>query len=277
MNNTNEHTSESNYTPNYKCNDLSEVSSYKDENVRVLSKEMIIDKYNIKLNNDKKYDIKNRILDNEEIISDKIKNINNKKNSIDFESLNESIFNININLNEKDEEYESKEDNNEVDEQYEDKEDNDEVDEEYENDNESKDKNEEETKNKRNDKNDYIKKREDIKKEKIKNSNNYNNNEYSSYNSLDEVNQILKIKNRNILEKKNRYTYILQHKKRIRDKKKEKINIEKINNHLKSNYLKINKTSKENVKRASVATIMLEKFSNSDTEYSDDNSYDSKN
>ncbi|CRH00307.1 conserved Plasmodium protein, unknown function [Plasmodium relictum] len=270
MNNTIEHICKSTYTSKNKCNDLCEETSSKNENAGILSGGRTIDKYNIKLITDKEYNMENKILENEEIKPEKKKNIDNKKNSIDFESFNQNIFNININLYEKDEEN-NEENNHEENQDYEDEDEDEDKDTKDGNENENE--NEEETKDRKR----YTKKKQNIKKEKIKDSNNYDDSDDSSYNSIDEVNKILKINNDEKLEKKNRYTYILQHKKRIKDKRKEKVNKDKKNNYLKLNYLRINKTSKENVKRASVATTMLENFSNSDTEYSDDDLYDSKN
>ncbi|SBT35832.1 conserved Plasmodium protein, unknown function [Plasmodium ovale wallikeri] len=180
------------------------------------------------------------------------KNITIKKNSIDFDSLNENIFNINIVLSEKDGNDRSycaignRGDKT--------------------NDNDEKDANENEC--------DY--KHDAVSPSKKRDSRcSYGNSEDSDGSCIDDINDILKIKNHQNMEKKNRTTYISQHKKRIKDRKKEKPSTKK-NNLFKSNMLKINKTSKDNVKRASVATTMLQNFSNSETEYSSDCSYDSE-
>ncbi|CXI40096.1 conserved Plasmodium protein, unknown function [Plasmodium berghei] len=114
-----------------------------------------------------------------------------------------------------------------------------------------------------------------IKNRKKKNIKNYEHdinkiNQSDSYsyesdeNYIDDINNILKIKTQKI-ENKNRSTYISQHKERIKDKvKKKKIK------YLKNNFLTTNKKSKENIKRASIATIMLQNFSNSDTDETSD-------
>ncbi|GAB66708.1 hypothetical protein PCYB_094920 [Plasmodium cynomolgi strain B] len=94
----------------------------------------------------------------------------------------------------------------------------------------------------------------------------YNSSENSSHSSLD-VNEILQTRTNERVEKKNRNTYILQHKERIREKKNEKKNRKNNSSHssnLKNNFLKISKTTKDNVKRASIATVMLENLSNRD-------------
>ncbi|KJP85862.1 hypothetical protein AK88_04510 [Plasmodium fragile] len=94
----------------------------------------------------------------------------------------------------------------------------------------------------------------------------YNSSENSSHSSLD-VNEILQTRTHERVEKKNRNTYILQHKERIRERKNEKKNTKNnstYSNNLKNNFLKITKTTKDNVKRASIASVMLENLSNRD-------------
>ncbi|CAD2092233.1 conserved Plasmodium protein, unknown function [Plasmodium vinckei brucechwatti] len=86
----------------------------------------------------------------------------------------------------------------------------------------------------------------------------------SDDNYIDDINNILKIKTQKI-ENKNRSTYISQHKERIKDKVKNKKK-----NYLKNKFLTTSKKSKENIKRASIATIMLQNFSNSDTDETSD-------
>ncbi|KEG02365.1 conserved Plasmodium protein, unknown function [Plasmodium vinckei vinckei] len=168
------------------------------------------------------------------------KQINLKKNSIDFESLNENIFKINVLSNEnckdctdicKCPNYNQLECNS--------------------------------MEQKRN---------SNIKNRKKKNIKNYEHdiNKSDSYsyesddNYIDDINNILKIKTQKI-ENKNRSTYISQHKERIKDKVKNKKN-----NYLKNKFLTTSKKSKENIKRASIATIMLQNFSNSDTDETSD-------
>ncbi|ANQ08130.1 Uncharacterized protein PCOAH_00027720 [Plasmodium coatneyi] len=94
----------------------------------------------------------------------------------------------------------------------------------------------------------------------------YNSSENSSQSSLD-VNEILQTRANDRAEKKNRNTYILQHKERIRERKNEKKNRKNNSSHsnnLKNNFLKISKATKDNVKRASIASVMLENLSNRD-------------
>ncbi|CDO65235.1 conserved Plasmodium protein, unknown function [Plasmodium reichenowi] len=92
----------------------------------------------------------------------------------------------------------------------------------------------------------------------------------SSYSSIDDIKHILKkSKIKNLQQNKKKYicNYISQHKKRIKEKKSNLIKKKKINkqnNYLTTNFLKINQKTKENIKRASAASIILENNFNSD-------------
>ncbi|CDU17843.1 conserved Plasmodium protein, unknown function [Plasmodium yoelii] len=176
-------------------------------------------------------------------INEAQKESNSKKNSIDFESLNQNIFRINVLSNEN-----CKNCNDTC---------------------RCKSSNQLESNIMEQKENSNIKNR---KKKNIKNyehdinkSNQSDNYSYESdENYIDDINNILKIKTQKI-ENKNRSTYISQHKERIKDKVKKKKK-----NYLKNSFLTTNKKSKENIKRASIATIMLQNFSNSDTEETSD-------
>ncbi|SCM04323.1 conserved Plasmodium protein, unknown function [Plasmodium chabaudi adami] len=168
---------------------------------------------------------------------------NPKKNSIDFESLNQNIFKINVLSNEncKDctDTYKCQNCNQL----------------------ECNSMEQKRNSNIKNRKKKIIKNYEhDINKGNQSDSYSYE----SDDNYIDDINNILKIKTQKI-ENKNRSTYISQHKERIKDKVKKKKK-----NYLKNNFLTTNKKSKENIKRASIATIMLQNFSNSDTDETSD-------
>ncbi|ETW35728.1 hypothetical protein PFTANZ_03564 [Plasmodium falciparum Tanzania (2000708)] len=104
----------------------------------------------------------------------------------------------------------------------------------------------------------------------------------SSYSSIDDIKHILKkSKIKNLQQNKKKYicNYISQHKKRIKEKKSNLIQKKKINkqdNYLNTNFLKINQKTKENIKRASAASIILENNFNSDhiDEDEENSSYD---
>ncbi|VUZ96117.1 conserved Plasmodium protein, unknown function [Plasmodium vivax] len=184
-----------------------------------------------------------------------------KKNSIDFDTFNESIFDVSIELGERDPgegpEFEctsegTEEEEDREDDPYQDDED---------------DQTERGSDNLR--RSNHMGSRDHHGKKGNRENPSmhlYNSSENSSHSSLD-VNEILQTRTNGRVEKKNRNTYILQHKERIRERKNEKKNKKNNSSHsnnLKNNFLKITKTTKDNVKRASIATVMLENLSNRD-------------
>ncbi|SOV16082.1 conserved Plasmodium protein, unknown function [Plasmodium sp. gorilla clade G2] len=160
-----------------------------------------------------------------------------KKNSLDFNNLNENIFNINI---------EMKESNIKT------------TNDKHINDNNN------------NNNNNIISLR---KNSKDTSTHTYTSDD-SSYSSIDDIKHILKKKKiKNLQENKKKYicNYISQHKKRIKEKNCNLIQKKKINkqdNYLNTNLLKINRKTKENIKRASAASIILE--NNFDTDHMDE-------
>ncbi|GAW81198.1 hypothetical protein, conserved [Plasmodium gonderi] len=209
-----------------------------------------------------------------------------KKNSIDFDTLNESIFNINIEIREKDiaekssSKYAIPEEGSEIEFTYENMEemgrgenmDQDDINVKEEEKHGVYEKNKkmgEKFKRdnlitvKRLKKNDTKEK----KRKKLKRSMSTNDNEQNfSDEFLDDVNEILQTRTNERMEKKNKTIYILQHRQRIKQKKDEKKNRKNHNYkpNLKNNFLNISKTTKDNAKRASVATVMLENMTNTD-------------
>ncbi|EUD67282.1 hypothetical protein C922_02432 [Plasmodium inui San Antonio 1] len=182
-----------------------------------------------------------------------------KKYSIDFDTFNESIFDVNIELDERDPgggpEFECTSEDTQ-----EDTEDGPYQDDEH-------DQTERRTDNLRRSNHtgnkDYHEKKRNTRKRSMHFC---SSSENSSHSSLD-VNEILQTGTNQRVERKNRNTYILQHKERIREGRNEKRNRKNNSsnsNNLKNNFLKISKATKDNVKRASIATVMLENLSNRD-------------
>ncbi|CAA9988458.1 conserved Plasmodium protein, unknown function [Plasmodium knowlesi strain H] len=182
-----------------------------------------------------------------------------KKYSIDFDTFNESIFDVSIELGERDPgdgpEFQCTSEDTEEDRKgspYQDDEDD-----------QTEQRRDNLRKNNHIGNRDYDQKKGDTGKSSIQW---YNSSDNSSHSSLD-VNEILQTRTNERVEKKNRNTYILQHKERIKERKNEKKNRKNNSsnsNNLKNNFLKISKTAKDNVKRASIATVMLENLSNRD-------------
>ncbi|SOV23508.1 conserved Plasmodium protein, unknown function [Plasmodium sp. DRC-Itaito] len=161
-----------------------------------------------------------------------------KKNSLDFNNLNENIFNINIQMKES-----NVKTTNDI----------------HINDN-----------NNNNNNNNIISLRRNS---KDTSTHTYTSDD-SSYSSIDDIKHIFK-KNKiiNLQQNKKKYisNYISQHKKRIKQKNNNLIQKKKINkqdNYLNINFLKINQKTKENIKRASAASIILE--NNFDTDHMDE-------
>ncbi|SPJ11152.1 conserved Plasmodium protein, unknown function [Plasmodium sp. DRC-Itaito] len=164
---------------------------------------------------------------------------NLKKNSLDFNTLNENIFNINIEMKEQ----------------------------------KVKRKTTNDTHIDYNDDNNYYDNNNNIdlrRNQKHTSPFSYTSDD-SSYSSIDDIKHIFKksqkIKNLQQNNKKFICNYISQHKKRIKEKTSNLIQKKKINkqdHYLKTNFLKINQKTKENIKRASAASIILENNFNTD-------------
>lgn len=188
-----------------------------------------------------------------------------KKNSIDLDYLDDEIFNITINMGGK----KSVQANNEEDKKGEDEEEEEggqrlsDI---------SSEEEKEEEKNKRARRRSIGKEYQENKKRKRNNetkkeSSNENSSKSSeeSDGSADEVCKILKVHINDKPERKNRASYILQHKQRTKEKGKDKSKKNpKKNNEPRASFLKLNNNTRENNRRASVATNMLEKLSNLD-------------
>lgn len=186
-----------------------------------------------------------------------------KKNSIDLDYLDDEIFNITINMASTKNVQKNKEENKKE------REEDDEEEEGQRLSDLSSGEEKEEERNKRS-------RRRSIGKEYQENKKRKRNNEYKKENSSEngsrssdessgsanEVCKILKVHINDKPERKNRASYILQHKQRTKEKNKEKSKKNQKKNEPRASFLKLNNNTRENNRRTSVATNMLDKLSN---------------